>query len=149
MRLPALSSILVISETATASFLTMALSTDALACFAELSCDTVKYQNNAKARHAKASAIINRGFQTHEKPPAPVTTRARHPVGCAPALTVKKTRQLRRPRTASRFHERQDMLVASKAREAGNLPLGLARRFPVLRHVLLRGEPAPPDQPEP
>ena len=48
-------------------------------------------------------------------------------------------------------HERRNLrgeLVASKAKEDPGLRVALSRRFPVLRHVLLRGEHAPPDQPE-
>jgi len=47
-------------------------------------------------------------------------------------------------------HERRDLrraLVASKAREDPGLRVGLSRRFPVLRHVLLRGKHAALDRP--
>ncbi len=47
-------------------------------------------------------------------------------------------------------HERRGLrgqLVASKAREDPGLRVGLSRRFPVLRHVLLRGKHAAPDRP--
>jgi hypothetical protein len=37
-------------------------------------------------------------------------------------------------------------LAASKAKEDPGLRVGLARRFPVLRHVLLRGQTAEPDE---
>jgi hypothetical protein len=47
-------------------------------------------------------------------------------------------------------HERRELrgeLVASKAREDPGLRVGLSRRFPVLRHLLLRGKHAAPDRP--
>lgn len=47
-------------------------------------------------------------------------------------------------------HERRSMraeLVASKAREDPGIRIGLARRFPALRHVLLRGAHAVPGEP--
>ena len=47
-------------------------------------------------------------------------------------------------------HERRELrgeLVDSLAKEDPGLRVGMSRRFPVLRHVLLRGKHAPPDQP--
>jgi hypothetical protein len=47
-------------------------------------------------------------------------------------------------------HERRDLrgeLVASKAREDPGLRVALSRRFPVLRHVLLRGKHAALERP--